>query len=249
MRYTQRVLLTCLLGIGAILFLARCGDDDNGGGGGQGTAKPTLGANEAFQVHGSTDDKDNGNGPATNYRSTTTASSSDQLTTATSTPTTYRDIAVDVHAEPGANPTDLAIAFGNTKATSTFTVAADTTCRLVVQSAATVALDSGLADYLVVARIRSAPATPGQTGPPVQGSDTQAKYEFAQNGATPTTLDIKRWGQADGTMPSGDTIQRADTSGTFMLTPGTYTLEFEITANGTADTSADLKANAQVDLL
>ena len=245
MKRIRWLFLLSTIGVGGLVFVSGCGNGKDGQGG-QGLAKPTLGANTAFQTNGSTDDGDDANGNATRYPPTRT--SSDNLTTATSTPTTYRDLAVDVHAEPGANPTRTAIAFGNTKATSTFTVATRTTCRLFVSSEATATLDSGLADYLVVARVRSAPATPGQAGPPVSGSDTQVRYAFSQTPTNPATLDIQRSGLANGTVANGGTAQQADSSATFTLPPGTYTLEFEITANGTADTRADLRAKAEVDL-
>lgn len=251
MKRIQRVFLLCLLGIGTVVFFGRCGDDNGGQGGGgqgggQGPAKPALGANVVFETTGSTDDGDDGNGPATQY-ATPARASADNMTAASSTPTTYRDLTVELHAEPGANPVRTAVAFGNTKATSSFNVAARIVCQLVIQSDPTVALNSGRADYLVVARIRRA-APPGQTGPPVQGSDIQARYEFSQNNPNPNMLDIKRQGQANGAMPNGGTIQRIDTSARFTLTPGAYILEFEITGNAIADTDADLSVRAQVTL-
>ncbi|MCG8588404.1 MAG: hypothetical protein MJE66_03865 [Proteobacteria bacterium] len=240
---------------GLVLALA-CGllacpqDPGGGGGGGQPgggappppAAKPALGGNTAFQTHGSTDDGDDGNGAATRYQ-TPARQSADAQTTATSAPNTYRDVAARVQATPGPNPTRLAITLANSKATSTFAVAQAIRCRLVVSSAGSVSLTSGVGDYLVVARVRTA------AGPPVQGADIQGQYAFAENNANPRQLDIKRWGQPDGVMANGGVVLRVDRSNVFLLQPGNYTLEFELTTNGKADTNAALDIQAQVDLL
>lgn len=204
--------------------------------------KPQLGGNQAFQLHGSTDDGDDGNGPATRYGSPQN-NSADAQTTAQSTPRTYRDVAATVRAKPGNNMTRLAVTLADTKATSTFTVTNQVTCRLNISSAGSVSLSSAVGDYLVVARVRPA------AGGIVQGSDIQGKYEFSENNANPLILDIKRFGQPNGTMANGGVMLRVDRSNAFTLNPGNYTLEFEVTVNGRADTDGKLDVTAQVDML
>lgn len=234
-------LISLIIVVGLLQGLTGC-DRGNGGRRQQVAQKPALGGNVTFQMHGSTDDGDDGNGAAQRYQSPRN-NSADNRTTATSTPTTYRDISAMVNAKPGNNATRLAVALANSKATSTFTVVNQVTCRLFINSAGSVSLTSGIGDYHVVARIRDA------AGLLVQGSDIQGKYDFKENNANPRKLDIKRWGQANGTMPNGGVVLRPDRSGPFTLTPGNYELEFELIVNGKADTDAKLNITAQVDLL
>lgn len=205
---------------------------------------PALtGTNQTFVTSGSADDGDDQTtGPPVPYVDPI-RSATDGQAVAVSDPQSFRSLGGNVTAQTGAQPVRVSSSISTNKVTSTFVVTRAVTLKFQIVSSASANLNSGSGGYLVAARVLD------NAGQFVPGTDFQTRFDFAQNpnGRIDVSQDRRQFTQ----IANGDPIQSTDKGPAiaFTLQPGTYTLQFELNIDARADTRAEIRASAMVDLV
>jgi len=205
--------------------------------------KPAItGTGQTFVTNGNVDDGDPATGPPLPYVNPA-RTATDGQTVAISDPQSFRSLGGNVNVQTGPNPVRTATADANNTVTSTFVVQNLVNCQFRISSTGSATLNTGIGGFLAKATILNA------AGAGVPGATFQIRYDFKEN--PNGQLDVSQNGQQFAQIANGGNISPIDTgpAAAFALPPGNYTLEFKLTIDGKADTSAVIKTIATVDLV